>query len=270
MKYLKRFNEKLEDKPKKLPKKVGKLIKKLDKSWTGSTPIEKKDKKDKKITEAIVDWETDNIQSFYDEAKNTLTNGFITFDRLKEIGDKYDIEVVDYDTFYKNLPDDKMRKDAPPKGGIPFFGLCNPVTYKATLVLQVPRIDSRGLNFAYHMLKHENVHVGQKSRKKDKSKGEYLGDIRNTKAYFSNKDEIMAFAQSVSDMVMDMNPQTLEQAVKMIDRSPLWRPIQSVDVETKKRYKKYIYLYLEKEFEKTGRGKEIPTSQFLINQKIKK
>lgn len=266
MKHLKTFNEKIEDKPKKLAKKLGKLIKKVDKTWSGTTPIEKKNK-DSKLSEAIVDWETDNIKSFYDEAKSSLIGGSISFTKLKEIGDKNDIDVVDYDTFYKNLPDDKMREGAPIKDRVPFFGLCNPVTHKASLVLQVPKLDSRELDFAYHMLKHENVHVGQKSRKIDKKSGEYLGDISNTKAYFSNKDEIMAFAQSVSDMIMDRNPKSLEQAIKLIDRNPLWIPIQTVDEKTKKRYKKYIYLYLEREFEKRGKGKEIPTSQFLINQK---
>jgi hypothetical protein len=171
---------------------------------------------------------------------------------LKEIGSKYDIEIVDYDTFYQELPDDEKRKDAPPKGGMPMFGLVNPVTHKIRLVLQVNKIDNRMFDFAYHMLKHENVHVGQKDRKKDgvKDKGEYLAHVRKTKEYFSNKDEIMAFAQSVSDMVMDMGPKNLSQAIKLIDRTPLWRPIKMTDVKTQNKYKKYIYLYLQREFEK--------------------
>jgi hypothetical protein len=60
----------------------------------------------------------------------------------------------------------------------------------------------------------------------------------------------MAFAQSVSDMVMDMNPKSMEVAVKMITKTPLWKAIKSTDNKTQNRYKKYIYLYLEKEFEK--------------------
>lgn len=223
----------------------------------------------RRFNEAIVDWESDNLKAFYEEAKKSLKKDSISFEELVAIGNKNDIEIVNYDTFYSELPNDKMRNDAPPKQ-IPFFGLCNQVTGKLRLVVQVPKIDSRGLAFAYHMMKHENIHVDQKRRKKSKdAPGEYLGDIGDTKAYFSNKDEIMAFAQSVSDMVMDQKPKTLEDAIKMIDRTPLWRPIQSVDDKTKKKYKKYIYLYLEKEFEKLGKGKEIPTSHFLINQKKK-
>ncbi len=224
----------------------------------------------KRFNEAIVDWETDNLKAFYEEAKKNLKEDSISFEELVAIGNKHDIEIVDYDTFYSELPNDKMRSEAPPKNEIPFFGLCNQVTGKLRLVVQVAKMKSRSLDFAYHMMKHENIHVEQKKRKKSKdAPAEYLGDINNTKAYFSNKDEIMAFAQSVSDMVMDQKPKTLESAIKMIDRTPLWRPIQSVDDRTKKKYKKYIYLYLEKEFEKLGKGKEIPTSQFLINQKKK-
>jgi len=226
----------------------------------------------KRFNEAIVEWETDNIKSFYKELKDKLANlpklkYTLSFEDIKEVGDKHDIEVVDYDTFLDELPTE-MKKDAPPRN-VPAFALVNPVTYKARIVLNVGRVDTYLLDHIYHMLKHENVHIGQRERKKDKSAGEFYGDVRNTKAYFSNKDEVMAFAQSVSDMVMSRNPKSLEEAIKMIERIPLWRPIQTVDEKTKNRYKKYIYLYLEREFEKQGKGKEVPASQFLINQKLK-
>jgi hypothetical protein len=219
-------------------------------------------KKIKKFNEAIVDWETENLTKFHEEALNKLSErGLISFTNLKEIGEKFDIEVVDYDTFYRELPDDKKREDAPPKGGMPMFGLVNPVTHKARLVMDVPVIDKRGFDFAYHMLKHENVHVGQKSRKGEgfKDKGEYLGDIRKTKEYFSNKDEIMAFAQSVSDMVMDMKPKSFDQAIRLINRTPLWRPIKMTDEKTQNKYKKYIYLYLQKEFDKMSVKESLET-----------
>jgi hypothetical protein len=214
----------------------------------------------KRFNEAIVEWETDNIKAFYQELKDKLSNlprlkYTLSFDDIKEVGEKHDIEVVNYDTFLNDLPTEQMKKDAPPRG-VPAFGLVNPVTHKARIVLNTNTIDQRLLDYVYHMLKHENVHVGQKSRKKDKSAGEFLGDVTKTKEYFSNKDEVMAFAQSVSDMVMDMYPKSLEQAIKMIDRTPLWRPIQTVDEKTKKRYKKYIYLYLEREFEKRNQTKK--------------
>jgi hypothetical protein len=214
----------------------------------------------KRFNEAIVEWETDNIKDFYNELKDKLANlpklkYSISFNDIKEVGDKHDIEVVDYDTFLNDLPTEQMKKDAPPRGVTAAFGLVNPTTHKARIVLNTKVVDKRLLDFIYHMLKHENVHVGQKMRKKDKSKGEFLGDVRNVKAYFSNKDEVMAFAQSISDMIMDMKPKTLEEAIKMIEKTSLWIPIQKVDEKTKKRYKKYIYLYLEREFEKRNGSK---------------
>jgi len=228
----------------------------------------------KLFIEAIVDWETDNIKSFYEEAKNSM-NVFITFNNLKEIGDKYDIEVVDYDTFYSELPSDKMREDAPKKGQMPLFGLSNPVTHKIRIVMCVSKINSRDLDFAYHMIKHENIHVGQKKRKKSSdAPAEYLGDTKNRKEYFSNKDEIMAFAQSISDMIMDQKPNTLKDAIKLLNSNRLWNNdikwlsyTKKIDIDIVNKYKKYIYLYLEKEFEKIGKDREIPASHFLINQK---
>ena len=205
----------------------------------------------KGFNEAIVDYETDNIKSFYDELSNKIeTSKILTFEDVKEVGDKNDIEVVNYGTFYTELPSDQMRKDAPPKG-IPAFAMVNPNTHKARLILNVTQVDKRLLDFAYHMLKHENVHVGQIGRKKDKTKGEFLGDVRDKKAYFSNKDEVMAFSQSISDMIMSQNPNSMEEAMKMLPRNPIYRDVsRSVDVDTLKRYRKFIFLYLEKEFEK--------------------
>ena len=206
----------------------------------------------KRFNEAIVEWETDNIKSFYNELKEK--NLPLSFFDIEEVGKKYDIEVVDYKTFLNDLPTEKMKEDAPPEG-IPAFALVNSNTNKARIVLNTNKVDKRLLDFIYHMLKHENVHVGQKSQRKVGGSGEFMGDISKTKEYFSNKDEVMAFAQSVSDMVMDMEPKSLEEAIKMINRTPLWRPIQTVDEKTKKRYKKYIYLYLEREFEKRNQSK---------------
>ena len=46
-------------------------------------------------------------------------------------------------------------------------------------------------------------------------------------------------------------PKDIEDAFKRINSLPLWNSIKSnVDSETLKKYRKYIYLYLEREFEK--------------------
>jgi hypothetical protein len=216
--------------------------------------ISKKQDNIKKFNEAIIEWETDNIKNFYYDAKEIISkNRKIEFNELKNIGDKYDIEVVDYDTFHSELPNDQMRKDAPPKGAVPVFALVNRVTEKARIVIQSTRIDIGVLDMAYHMLKHENVHIGQIKRKQGKGDGEFLGDVRDLKSYFSNKDEVMAFSQSIVDQIMGKNPKSLEEAKSELKYVRIWSDIKrNVDEKIKKRYIKYIFLYLEKEFEKLG------------------
>jgi hypothetical protein len=214
----------------------------------------------KKFNEAIIDWETDNIKSFYEESKSLIDEKKnITRDELNDIGKKYGVEVVDYDTFFSELPEEH-KETAPPKG-VPVFGLVNRKTDKPRLVIQSNRIDNRILDQAYHYLKHENIHVGQISRKSDHiKKGEFMGDVSDKESYFADKDEIMAFAQTISDMIMNFKPRNIEEAKLKLKMNPLWGDIKrNVDDKTKKRYLKYIYLYLEKELQKIGIKDERPS-----------
>lgn len=203
----------------------------------------------KKFYEAIIDWETENIKGFYKDSLDIIKDKrIISFDEFVKIGNKYDIEIVDYHTFISELPE-KMKEDAPAPQ--PIFGLVNPVTHKIRIVVLFKQIDSRMLDAIYGIIKHENIHIGQLSRKKDKSKSEFYGDVRDLKSYFSNKDEIMAFSQTIVDMIMNGNPKSLEEAKSKLKYNKLWHDIKlNVDNLIKKRYLKYIYLYLEKEFEK--------------------
>jgi hypothetical protein len=213
----------------------------------------------KKFNETIIDWETDNIKSFYEESKSLIDEKkYITRDDLNDIGKKHGVEVVDYDTFFSELPEEH-KETAPPKG-IPVFGLVNRKTDKPRLVIQSNRIDNRILDQAYHYLKHENIHVGQISRKSDHiKKGEFMGDVSDKESYFADKDEIMAFAQTISDMIMNFKPKDIEEAKKELKFNHLWNDIKrNVDDKTKKRYLKYIYLYLEKELQKSGIKDERP------------
>jgi hypothetical protein len=208
----------------------------------------------KRFNEAIIDHNTEDLRSFYQDALSVVNiDGSISFEELAHIGSKYSIEVVDYDTFLGDLSTDKQRADAPPRG-IPSFGLVNFKTNRPRLVVNVKKMDKGMLNFAYHMLKHENIHVGQNNRRKDGQNSEYMGDISNAKAYFSNKGEVMAFAQSISDMVMDRNPKTMAEAIKLIDTIQLYNIAKrSVSPKLLNRYRKYIYAYLKVEMESANR-----------------
>jgi hypothetical protein len=202
----------------------------------------------KKFNEAIIDWKSDNLEKFIKEVEAEWSIGV---DELQRIGAKNDIEVVYYRTFYDELPTDKMRKDAPPNG-MKVFGLLNPVTKKPRLVLanNVRYLESNDISFAIHVLKHENIHLKQGLRRPADLNFEFLGNISDQKAYFSNKDEVMAFSQSITDLIMERNPNDIKDAFSKLKSIGLWVGIsRAVSDDIKKRYKKYIYLYLEKEFE---------------------
>lgn len=168
-----------------------------------------------KINEAIIDWEADNIKAFYDEAMSALFDKVsLTREELADIGAHHDIEVVDYDTFYNELPSDEQRRTAPPRG-VPFFALVNETTRKVRIVMNAPSAGEEAINFIYHMVKHENVHIGQLKATSAKGHERALGgmDVTDMNKYFSNKDEVMAFSQSVVDMVMQKSPKDYEHAM---------------------------------------------------------
>ncbi len=203
----------------------------------------------KLFNEKIIDYDSENIRLFYDELNQILTKKkSIPFNIVAEVGKKNDVEVVDYDTFRSELPNVQAKKDAPPR--YVTFALVNPNTKKARIVMSQKNMDKYLLDHCYHMLKHENIHIGQFSRRKDKY-SEFMGNVMNKKQYYSNKDEIMAFSQSISDKLMDYKPKSIQDALSILNQIDLYGDIKrSVDADVLNRYKKYIYLYLEKEFEK--------------------
>lgn len=211
----------------------------------------------RKTNEAIVDYHSENIDNFYQEIVEILNQRLnvgrqsgwgrseIFFDQIVEIGKKNDVDVVDYRTFYNELPEHDKRT-APPQG-VPCFALVNPNNHKPRVVINVPSIDRRMLDHIYHMLKHENIHVGQIARKKIIRPR--MINPNDRKAYFSDKDEVMAFSQSIVDMLMSQhNIQNYEQLKARLKYNQLYNDIKrSVDTKTLNRYHKYIYLYFEKE-----------------------
>lgn len=205
----------------------------------------------KQINEAIISYDHGNINNFIDTLRNRITDmSGISLESFKELAMDYDVEVVDYDTFYNELPE-SSKKGAPPKGDprAPIFGLFNPKTYNIRIVVQVPSINVMILPFLIHIIKHENIHKGQTSR----SKVDYiLPDANDKKSYFSDRNEIMAFSQSISDLLINMDGgRTIEECMSKLKYNELYQTIKkNVDQNVLKRYHKYIYLYLEMEFDK--------------------
>lgn len=214
----------------------------------------------KKFNESIVDYKSDNIVNFYNEIRNLARP---TFNQIVEIGNKYEVEVVDYDTFYDNLSEiDKST--APPRNEIPAFAFANNDTGKPCVVFgdmftnqnRPAPIDPRLIDHVYHMLKHENVHLKQQSKRPGYTKP--MPDPKDRGRYFSDTDEIMAFSQSIVDLLMNMGRATsVKDGISKLKKNPLYNDIKRrVSTDVLKKYHKYIYLYLEKEFEPAEEIKE--------------
>lgn len=204
-----------------------------------------------RINEAIINWdEHGGLKEFYDDALDLLrVNRIMSIDDLKSVGNHNDVEVVTYDEFLNDLPDEYKHTAPPRQAGL--FALVNPETQGPRVVVAIPMIDRRALDHIYHMLKHEVIHIGQFSRRPE-DMDHYLPDPSNQPEYFSNKDEVMAFSHSLADMLMNSPRQynSPSEAMKDLNTLRLYTTIKNnVDAKTLKRYHKYTYQYLEKEME---------------------
>jgi hypothetical protein len=208
----------------------------------------------KKFNEAIVDYKNDNIDALMGEI-NTYPRGHrFQLEDLVRLGAEYNIEIVDYDTFYNDLPE-RDKPTAPSKTAreSQFFALVNPVTKRPRVVLnlQMPFIPKDFFDQVPvgDILKHEQIHVGQHSRRPNIDLP--LPEPKDKKSYFSNKDEVMAFAFSVAkEIVKSKSVTTTKQGIDLLNKYPSSFRIYSdikknVDEKTLKRYNKYIYLYLD-------------------------
>ena len=239
----------------------------------------------KKFNENIIDYKTENIEKFsrelmakFPSEQHTPFGGgrppfggggrppMIPMAEFKRLAQENDIEVVNYNEFFRDLPEDQ-KETAPPRFdpakrvGSPVFALVNPVTKKQRIVLCVPMVDPQIAEMTVHMLKHETVHVGQHSKRVGYEK--LLPDPKNDKEYFSDTDEVMAYSQSIVDLLINKDRvKSVEEGIKELKFNDLWRKIKgSVDKATLNKYKKYVYLYLEQEFGvksgKMGRPEEV-------------
>ena len=193
-----------------------------------------------------------------------------SFESAVEYGIQNDFDVVEYDEFYNSLGE-ADKKTAPPKrGGPPFFALFHPIRKKPMFVIS----DKQVFNFMpmkeiiNDIIGHEKVHAEQTLRR-----GGIEFDLpspTDRKAYFSNKEEVMAFAFTIANGLSKTN-RSLESSMRELDipfnprsamrpseHTMLWNDIKrNCDEKTIKRYRKYIYMYLDKIFNKDEDSKNI-------------
>ena len=181
-----------------------------------------------------------------------------SFESAVEFGQRNDFDVVEYDEFYNSLGESDKRT-APPSRGVPFFALFHPERKRPMFVV----CDKNVFRFMpmkeiiSDIIGHEKVHAEQAIRRGGLEFN--LPDPRDRKAYFSNKEEVMAFAFTIANGLSKTN-RSLEEAMRELDvpfntrsamrpaeHTMLWSDIKrNCDEKTIKRYRKYIYLYLEK------------------------
>lgn len=179
--------------------------------------------------------------------------GFLSLDEANDISEAYGVKFIDYSDFYDTLRDD-LKHTAPPRN-TPVFGffredgtICIIITGLDRMGFEgTPHISPMNLGLINHIIQHESIHTDQWKRRDGKA--EYtLPDPKDRKSYFSNKDEIMAFSQSMIEMMMTHEGLTnISQLQRLLDRNRLWQDIKKsgVSEEVKKRYLKYIYQYAE-------------------------
>ena len=184
---------------------------------------------------------------------NSLVN---SFESAKKFGESNGFDVVNYDEFYNSLGDGD-KKTAPPKHGVPFFALFNPVTRKPMFVLvdeNAARFIPNFKDIMLDIIGHERVHAEQSLRK---GQIDYkLPSPLDRKSYFSNKEEVMAFSFTIANELAKFTT-NVERGMEKLQKGiggqagHLWFDIKKYcDEKTINRYRKYIYMYLDKIFNK--------------------
>jgi hypothetical protein len=204
-----------------------------------------------KFNEAIIiPHDEIDTTSFLNEVKDADTK-FISYDDINKIANKYGFDIVDYKTFYNELPSEEARKEAPSQGSM-LFALLNPVNKKPRLVINIgSTVNTQHLisisDEISNILHHEFIHSKQDSKRTI----EYtLPNPNDKQSYYSNKDEIMAFSYSIAQELYDNNKTRKQlspsELIKDLHTIPLYMDIsKSVNHDILKRYHKYIYQYLE-------------------------
>ena len=182
----------------------------------------------------------------YSELMRELTEACaqrpISIDQANMIAWNHDVKFKRYDEFYRSLPDN-LKHTAPPQN-TPLFGYIDDEN-NVTIVLSIPGIGFRELGFISHMIQHESIHKGQWERR---ANVEYtLPDANDRAKYFSNKDEIMAFSQSIVEIMLShQRIREMSQLRELLKTNPLYNDIKKVVTEdVLKKYNKYIYQYAE-------------------------
>lgn len=201
-----------------------------------------------------------NFDSAFDELISKEGN-INSLDDVNDIFKDLDVYVSDIEEFESSDWSDEERtiipRDVEMIGGVR-FGVYNYKTNKMNLVvipskfiafLNRPYNKDTFFDFINEILRHESIHKQQVQRMTGGEK-KLKDSPSNPKDYFSNKNEIMAYAQSFVDQ-MKKQGRTNNQILNMMRNDKVvgsWtydNYKRVVDEDTLKRFQKYAYLYLQ-------------------------
>jgi len=194
-------------------------------------------------------------EPFIDEVIGELDNQnrSISPKKLIPIGNKYGIEVVDYDTFISELPDSWKKGIIPPRV-TSIFGLLNPVTGKPRIVISNMLVDLIPYDIKYIklVLQHELVHSGQFGKFKPGYEYTPVTNVYDKLKYYSDPQEIMAWSRTIVDKFLESHtPKSFSDAMISISNSYMFKDFKYVlrnDPIIWKKYLRNVYNYLKMEF----------------------
>ena len=240
-------------KMKKLPKTVeaneGILLKFSEFNAINEGVIEPDEYKED-LKKALLGLDKDNINI------ETINNS------IKDLGFKF----VSKEEWVDSLPDQEEKDNVPPTKKSPLGFSYAGYNYHTDDICFIGNIDDivstiKNLNkgdyrfndmFFNHLnmvLRHENIHRTQNSKRGNVGMTALKSDPSTKRTeYLSNKDEIMAHARTLLDMLLDFkSKEDIINDLKHGDiKHPMFSEYKRIGGDVYKRFVKYIYMYLEK------------------------
>lgn len=185
----------------------------------------------------------------------------ITLDNLKEIFDDMNVEFVNVEYFKSQLQTEKeielVPVNMPPLMGGVRWGAHNVYTNKMYICIDENvflksingEIKPKLLDFLEEVLRHESVHKQQAQRRPDVTIRNLERSPKDPKKYFSSTDEVMAYADSfiVQCRKKGLSDDNIIDVLRGGEKvSWIQNIYSSMDLETQKRFKKYVYQYIQK------------------------
>lgn len=204
--------------------------------------------------------------SYFDSFLEELNNKRLqinNLDSINNISKDYNLKFVNFDYFYNSLGEEIEKQLAPKDlllmGGVK-FALFNKYENIIMVVVDEPiffdYLKSESIQnflvFLREVLRHESIHLKQVDKMKDKSK--YLLDsspTHNANKYWREKRELMAYAQTFIDHLVQSGLDKEEIKIKLINQKDINSWVFNIykkilDEKEMKRFMKYVYLYYEK------------------------